>query len=225
METSAPQEPHNCEVDQAGEQVAQRGCGVSIFEILKNSLDMVLGNWLQVILPDQGAEIAAPATLWPCDNHNSQQQTLSIAMHQRTGVRKTVLPMLFSSKGLSQWPSQSILGVNCDLYPPKSQFSALPQSSTPRPEGEMCHLAHVFSQMCYSWHNQLVSPGAGDLHKSSYHLSSMPCSLRARARGAAAPMDRGPESPGCARLVQIDLQQNTSTFCSSSLPFLFFVLL
>lgn len=45
--TSAPQEAaHNHEGDQAGEQVAQRGCGVSISEILKKSLDMVLGNWL-----------------------------------------------------------------------------------------------------------------------------------------------------------------------------------
>lgn len=46
METSAPQEAHDCDGDQAGEQVAQRGCGVSIFEILKNSLDIVLDNWL-----------------------------------------------------------------------------------------------------------------------------------------------------------------------------------
>lgn len=43
METSAPQDAHNHEGDQAGEQ---RGCGVSTFEILKNSLDMILGNWL-----------------------------------------------------------------------------------------------------------------------------------------------------------------------------------
>lgn len=56
-------------------------------------------------------------------------------------------------------------------------------------------------------------------------LLSMLCLLWAQARGAAAPMDQGPGSPGCALFVQIDLQQLTSTFCSSPLPFPHFVLL
>lgn len=180
-----------------------------------------------MILPDQGVAAGDLQRSLPtsaCDTHNSQQQTLAIQCTSAQGLGKPALPMLFLHC-LSQCPCQGILWVNCDIFSPKSQFSALPQSSTPRPDREICHLALVFSQICYSWHNQLVFPGAGDLHKSSCHLSPMPCSLRAWARGAAAPMDRGPDSPGCAKFVQIDLQQPTSTFCSPSLPFLYFILL
>lgn len=88
-----------------------------------------------------------------------------------------------------------------------------------------CITSLVFSQMCCSPRNQLVSTAVQDLHRSCCCLSLMPCLLWVQARGAAASMDWGLCSLGCASFVQIDLQQLTLTFGSSSLPFPYFLLL
>lgn len=204
METSAPQGACNHEGDQAGKQLAQKGCGVSIFEMLQNSLD--------TILPDQGVgpgdlqrSLPTSAILWPCDTHKSQQQTLAIATHQCTGVRKNR-------------SSHAIFFTACPNGFARAFCELTATFSLPNPSSLLCHRALpqdlrgtcVTLPLCFP---KCVTPGTTSLFPqeqgtcTSPATISQPCHAHSSQRGSCSHGSR----PWLSRLCQVCANRPSAT--------------